>query len=470
MFKPHSLPQPELFVPSSRLVKPATSPFYAKLDHTLESFGFASQVRLLCAPAYSDNGRGRPGIDPVVYFKMLMVGFFEDIASERGIAARCQDSISLRSFLGYDLTQATPDHSSLSVIRERLGEDLYHQVFVLILKALQEHGLLKGRNIGIDTSVIEANASLRNLVNRNTQEAYWDYVRRLAGENGIDPNDTEAVRRFDRKRPKTLSNEEWVNPFEPDAKIGPTKAGATDMIYKPEHTVDLETGAIVQAQVRLGHEADAKDLGLHVLQAQENINQARDLAADRLTIQSTTADKGYHAVEEMKFLQGEGIRTVIADPVRNRKIGNLPAEDAKVVRGARRSCGSKSGKELLRSRGMHLERSFAHILDAGGARRTTLRGRENLNKRYKISAAIYNLSQLMRKLFGVGTPKQLAARGKALFLLWERIFASGRHLSHQISRTLQGAAGPIFWRLWFGLACEEHDMETKFLNRFFSGF
>ena len=222
-----------------------------------------------------------------------------------------------------------------------------------------------------------------------------------------------------------MSNEEWVNPHDPDAKIGPTKAGATDMIYKPEHTVDLDTGAILQAEVRLGHEADQKDLSQHVLQAQANINQAQDSAADSLTIESTTADKGYHAVAEMKQLQAEGIRTVISDPVKNRKLENLDTEDAQVVRRAKRSAGSKSGKKLLRRRGMHLERSFAHILDAGGARRTTLRGLGNLNKRFKVSAAIYNLSQLMRKLFGVGTPKQLAAMGKALFLVWRTIVVVG---------------------------------------------
>jgi len=425
VFKPHSQSPPELFIAFSEFVRPATTPFYAKLDQTLASFDFATQARSLCAPAYSVNGRGRPGIDPVVYFKMLMVGFFEDIASERGIAERCSDSISIRAFLGYDLTQTTPDHSTLSIIRQRLGEEIYDEVFLVILSALDKHGLLKGKNVGIDTSVIQANAALKSLINRNTEEAYWEYVRRLASENGIDPKNADAVRQFDRKRPKKMGNEEWVNPHDPDAKIGQTKAGATDMIYKPEHTVDLDTGAILQAEVRLGHEADQRDLSQHVLQAQVNINQAQDSAADSLTIESATADKGYHAVAEMKQLQAEGIRTVISDPVKNRKLENLDAEDAQVVRKAKRSAGSKSGKELLRRRGMHLERSFAHILDAGGARRTTLRGLGNLNKRFKVSAAIYNLSQLMRKLFGVGTPKQLAAMGKALFLVWRTIVVAG---------------------------------------------
>jgi transposase len=425
VFKPHSLATPELFIAFSELVRPATSPFYTKLDQTLDSFDFAIQARSLCAPAYSVTGRGRPGIDPVVYFKMLMVGFFEDIASERGIAERCSDSISIRAFLGYDLTETTPDHSTLSVIRQRLGEEIYNQVFLVILSALDKHGLLKGKNVGIDASVIQANAALKSLINRNTEEAYWEYVRRLASENGIDPKNPEAVRQFDRKRPKKMSNAEWVNPHDPDAKIGQTKAGATDMIYKPEHTVDLDTGAILKVEVRLGDEADQKDLSLHVLQAQENINQAQESAADSLTIESTTADKGYHAVAEMKQLQAEGIRTVISDPVKNRKLENLGPEDVRVVRKAKRSTGSKSGKALLRRRGMHLERSFAHILDAGGARRTTLRGLGNLNKRFTVSAAIYNLSQLMRKLFGVGTPKQLAAMGKALFLVWRAIVVVG---------------------------------------------
>ena len=487
MFKPQLLAPRELFIAAAELVRPATTPFYAKLDQTLNSFDFAAQARSLCAPAYSATGRGRPGIDPVVFFKMLMVGFFEDIASERGMAERCSDSIALRAFLGYDLTETTPDHSSLSIIRQRLGPEIYEQVFILILSALDQHGLLKGKHVGIDASVIEANAALKTLINRNTEEAYWEYVQRLASENGIDPQNAEAVRQFDRKRPKKMSNEEWVNPHDPDAKIGLTKAGATDMIYKPEHTVDLDTGAIVHAEVRLGHEADQKDLSLHVLQAQANINQAREAAADDLTVQSATADKGYHAVAEMKQLQAEGIRTVISDPVKNRNLEKLDQEEAQVVRKAKRSAGSKSGKALLRARGMHLERSFAHILDAGGARRTTLRGLENLNKRFKVSAAIYNLSQLMRKLFGVGTPKQLAAMGKALFLVWRAIVVVGcerirmdrtnraerpKSTYDEICFRLEcavrnGTTGPFGWLLCF---FKKGSLFNRLLTRYWTGF
>ena len=425
VLKPKSLPQPELFVPAARLVQPATTSFYTKLEQTLNSFQFGEQVRKLCAPAYSDNRRGRPPVDPAVYFKMLMIGFFENIPSERGIAERCSDSISIRFFLGYDLTQATPDHSTLSLIRGRLGEDIYQQVFVLILSALQQQGLIQGQNVGIDTSAIEANASLKSLVNRDTQEAYWEYVRRLAAENGVNPKDAEAVRQFDRKRPKKMSNDDWENPHDPDAKIGPTKAGAIDMIYKPEHTVDLDTGAVLQAEVRLGHEADQKDLAAHVLQAQVNINLAQERSVDSLTIRSAAADKGYHAPDELSRLQQEGIRTVISDSVKNRDLDKLSPEAAKAVRAAKRSARSESGKQLLKQRGQHLERSFAHVLDAGGARRTTLRGLENLNKRFKVSAAIYNLSQMMRAIWGVGTPKQWAAGVKPLVLVLFRLFVAG---------------------------------------------
>src|SRR5665213_952859 len=260
--------QPEFWIAAAQVTKPAKSVFYAKLEETLESFGFAAKVRALCAPAYKSSGAGRPGIDPVVYLKMMMVGFFENLPSERAIAARCDDSIAIREFLRYDLTEATPDHSSLSVIRQRLEGPVYEQVFTLVLSALSEHGLLRDKNLGIDSSALEANASLRGLVHRNTREAYWDYVKRLAGESGIDPQDSAAVRKFDRKRPKKMSNQEWENPHDPDAKIGPTKAGATDMIYKPENTVDLDTGAILRAEVRPGDEADQKDLAAHVLEAQ----------------------------------------------------------------------------------------------------------------------------------------------------------------------------------------------------------
>jgi transposase len=410
--KKQKLAQGEFWVAAHQLPQSPKSTFYGRLDETLESFEFAEKVRALCAPAYKGGNAGRPGIDPVVYLKMIMVGFFEDLPSERAIAARCADSMSIRRFLNYSLEESTPDHSSFTVIRQRLGLEIYQQIFTLTLQALREHGLLRGKNLGIDSSVIEANASLRALVHRNTEEQYWDYVKRLAAEEGIDPEDTVAVRRFDRHRPGKGSNQQWQNPHDPDAKIGRTKDGATDMIYKPEAVVDLDTGAVVQADVHRGDQADHKEMATRVLEAQQTINQACEQPLQTLSVTSVTSDKGYYAVGELEALQHEGIRTVISDPVDNRRVDKLEPQQQRAVRAARRSVKSKSGKALLRRRGMHIERSFAHILDCGGMRRATLRGWENLNKRFKLAAAFYNLSQLMRKLFGFGTPKQVAAAMK----------------------------------------------------------
>jgi transposase len=403
--------QPEFWINADQVVMPAKCSFYSKLEETLESFGFADKVRELCAPAYNNSGNGRPGIDPAVYLKMMMVGFFEDLPSERAIAARCADSIAIRQFIHYELTEATPDHSSLSIIRQRLEGPIYDQVFTLVLSALQEHGLLRGKNLGIDSSVMEANASLRGLVNRNTGEAYWDYVKRLAAESGINPQDSAAVRKFDRKRPKKMSNDEWENPDEPEAKIGPKKDGATDMIYRPELVADLDRGAIVGAEVLPGNQSDHQEVCPHILEAQATINAARDEQPEVLTVETATADKGYFEVTQVVALQQEQIKTVICDPIGNRRLDKLDEAGRPAVKAAHRSTRSKYGKDLLSRRGMHLERAFAHILDCGGMRRATVRGRQNLNKRFKLAAAFYNLSQLMRKLFGMGTPRQCEAMG-----------------------------------------------------------
>lgn len=404
--------QAEFWIEARKLPRATPSRFYELVERTLGKMEFSRQVWTLCRKAYAEEAKGgRPGIDPVVYLKMLMVGFFEDLPSERAIASRCADSLSVRGFLGYDLTEPTPEHSSLTVIRQRLGLEIYQQVFELILVALREHGLLKGRHLGIDSSVMEANASLRSLVERNTEESYWDYVKRLAGEAGIDPSDLDDLRRFDRKRPgRKTSNEQWVNPHEREAKIGKTKAGTTAMIYKPEHVVDLESGAIVAAEVLPGDQGDTEGLCERIVEAGVTLHQVMAEVPVENLVRSATADKGYFALQEIKAMQGLAIRTVISDPHEQKRCHNpLTKEDHRVLQRAKRTRKSQYGKALLRQRGPHLERSFHHLLDEGGLRRASLRGRENLTKRYKLGAAFYNLSQLLRKLYGIGTPKQWAA-------------------------------------------------------------
>lgn len=413
--------QQELWVLAGELPKATPEAFYKRVNETFAKIGFSGQVWAICEPAYADPSRGgRPGIDPVVYLKMLTVGFFEDLPSERAIASRCADSLSIRGYLGYSLTEATPDHSSLSVIRERLSLEQLEAIHGVLLAALHAHGLLKGRKLGIDSSVIEANASLRGLEHRNTEESYWDYVKRLAAEAGLDPCDTKAVRRFDKKREgRKTSNQEWRNPNDPEAKVGRTKDGATDMTYKPEHVTDLESGAIVRVEVRPSDAAD-NDASLceRVLAAIGTLCEALPEPAIEKLGCELCGDEGYFAIGQIAQLQGCGVRTVIADPQADRrKPEKASAEHREALSYARRSTRSASGKALLRKRGEHLERSFCHVLDHGGMRRATLRGCEKLTKRHLVAAMSYNLSLLLRTLFGTGTPKQALAGARGLLVM-----------------------------------------------------
>lgn len=408
--------QSSFWIPTSDLPQTPANTFYQRLDRALAESGFGDAVRALCAPYYEmDRSRGgRPGIDPEVYFKMQMVGFFENLPSERAIAARCADSLSIRQFLHYGLGEPTPDHSSLTVIRQRLSAEVYEQVFGLILKALKQNKLLKGKRLGIDASVLEANAALRSLEHRLTSEAYGEYVRKLAEAAGVDTSDPAAVRRFDKKRPgRKTSNDDWKNPHDPDAKIGRTKRGSTRMIYKPEHIVDLETGAIVDADVRPGDEHDTEELTERVLAVEARINRAVGEPKDTERAELLAADKGYFKLEEIALLQGVGIETAVSDPQSHRCLERLSEMDRVALEAARCSVTSDMGKALLKRRAELVERSFQHVLDCGGARRTTLRGRENIRKRYLIQAACANLSLLMRHLTGIGTPKQALAQALA---------------------------------------------------------
>lgn len=441
-----SPPQEELWIATARLAPIPTNTFYLRVDRALANAGFAEAAHAACAPFYEmDVSRGgRPGIDPVVYFKMLMVGFFEGLESERAIAARCADSLAIRAFLHYGLEEATPDHSTLTVIRQRLGMEVYQAMFAVLLRALKKQRLLRGKRLAIDASVLEANASLRSLAHRLTGEAYQEYVKRLAANAGVDPTDAAAVRRFDKTRPgRKTSNDEWQNPHDPDAKIGRTKRGTTRMIYKPEHIVDLDTGAIVDVDVRPGDEHDTEQLPLRVFEAEERLNAALGEANHTPQIKELTADKGYYHVDALCTFREAGIRTVISDPLDHRRIDRLSPAAQRAVRAAVRAVSSASGKASLRVRGERLERTFEHVLDCGGARRTTLRGRGNIRKRYLVQAMCANLSLLLRALGGVGTPKQAwAASGRMLHAISLRLRADGA-LSTRPGGILAGFAGRI---------------------------
>jgi transposase len=430
--------QPSFWIPTNKLPSTPVNAFYRRLDRALAASGFGDSVRALCAPFYeSDVSRGgRPGTDPEVYFKMLMIGFFENLPSERAIAARCSDSLSIREFLHYGLDESTPDHSTLSIVRQRLSPAVYEGVFALTLKALKKNKLLKGRRLGIDASVLEANASLRSLEHRLTGEAYGEYVKKLAEAAGVDPTDAAAVRRFDKKRPdRKTRNDEWQNPHDPDAKVGRTKRGQTRMIYKPEHIVDLETGAIVDVDIRPGDEHDTDELTERVLAAEDRMNTAVGDPKTTKRVEFIASDKGYFKVDELAALHDLEIRTAISDPLSNRRLDKLSSPERAAVEAARRIVRSKTGILLLKRRAELVERSLYQVLDCGGARRTTLRGRENIRKRYLIQAACANLSLQMRHLTGLGTPKQaLAAAGNAVLACIFAIIRLLELIDQQLSR------------------------------------
>lgn len=409
-------PQSSFWVPTNELPSTPVHAFYQRLDRALAETGFGDAVREVCAPFYENDASrgGRPGIDPEVYFKMQMVGFFEGIPSERGIAARCADSLSIRAFLHYGLQETTPDHSSLTVIRQRLSAEVYERVFGLVLKALKKHKLLKGQKLGIDASVMEANASLRSLEHRLTGDAYAAYVKKLAEAAGVDTSDPAAVRRFDKKRPgRKTSNDEWYNPHDPDAKVGRTKRGNTRMIYKPEHVVDMETGAIVDADVRPGDEHDTADLTGRLLETEFRMNRALDEPEGTKRVEAVVADMGYFKLDELSQLQDLEFETIVRDPHSNRRLDKLTVSERAALDAAHAAVASEAGKALLKRRGELVERTFEHVLDCGAARRTTLRERPNIRKRYLIQAACANISLIMRHLTGFGTPKQALAGSRA---------------------------------------------------------
>lgn len=414
--------QEEFWVQRDQIALTSKDTYYDRLSADMEAVGFGEAVRDLCAPYYSSSTGGRPPIDPEVYFKMLVVGFFEGIGSERGIASRCEDSISIRRFLCYDLTEATPDHSSLSRIRTRLPLEVFEEAFALSLRALMKAGLLEGESIALDSSLLEANASKEKLCRREDGVRYLDYVRGLAAEEGIDPSDTDAVVRFDRTRKnKSVSNEEWVSPNDPDAKLGPRKDGAWDMIHKVENAVDLDSGALLSVQIQPANKADSEGMSDHVEAAAgmvdytrsqldsdedtEGIDSPEDTNEDRVV--KAVCDKGYHKMEELLKLSEAGIEPVVSEPAG--RVVPKKKDDAEVFERNRQNNSGDSGKDLMGKRSELGERSFRHILDHGGMRRTTLVGHDNVAKRMLIAGLAFNLSIHSWHVHGVGTPKQALA-------------------------------------------------------------
>ena len=371
----------------------------------LAEAGFDVFVERVCAKYYKDGGR--PGIPPGIYFRMLLIGYFEGLDSQRGIAWRCADSLGLRSFLGISITEATPVHASMTIIRQRLPESVFDQVFVFVLSLLEQQGLLRGKAVAIDATTLEANAAMKSIVRKDSGEDWKQYLQGLAQAEGI-ANPTEAdLRRLDRARKdKKVSNAQWKSPTDPDSRIAKMKDGRTHLAYKAEHAVDLVSEAIVAATVTFADKSDPQSAPVTLSLAEANLV----LAGSATQITETVMDKGYHDNGLLTALAERGVRTYI--PERRQKIRrwtDKPAGQEAAFRANRRRVRGEKGRRLNRWRSERCERTFAHVCETGGGRRAWLHGQTNVSKTHTLKCAAYNLGLLLRKVWGYCKPRNAKA-------------------------------------------------------------
>jgi transposase len=420
--------QDSLFIPTASLARSASHTFYERLNGVLTKAGFDDFAEGLCASYYVE-GKGRPGIPPGTYFRMHLAGYFEGLESERLICWRVADSLALRPFLGYDLTQRTPDHSTLSRIRQRLPVEVHLEVFTWILRVLAKADLLKGKTLAVDATTLEANAALRSLCRTDTGEPYKDYLTELAKESGIDTPTREDLAKLDKARKKKTSNDDWEHPHDPDAKVTRMKDKRTHLAHKAEHVVDLDTQAIVAVNLGDANEGDTSSITWSLLRAEANLatvsedpQAARKLHERRMA--EVVADKGYHSNEVLVDLRASDIRSHVSEPSRGRRKWKDKEEARVAVYGNRRRIKSPRGQDLQKLRAEIVERGFAHTYDSGGMRRLHLRGRGNILKRLLIHVAGFNLSLIMRKLVGAGTPRGVAALFNGLRKLFQALLSA----------------------------------------------
>lgn len=413
--------QDELFIPTADLATGPGHPFYSKLNEVLADAGFDEFVEQLCARYYKEGGR--PGIPPGVYFRMLLIGYFEGLDSQRGIAWRCADSLALRTFLGIALTEATPVHASMTIIRKRLPESVYDEVFVFVLSLLEAQGLVRGKSVAIDATTLEANAAMKSIVRKDTGEDWKQYLRGLAQAEGITTPTDEDLRRLDRARTdKKVSNEQWESSSDPDSRIAKMKDGRTHLAYKAEHAVDLVSEAIVATTVTFADKSDPQSAPVTLSLAEANLV----LAGSETTLAEAVMDKGYHDNRLLTRLAKQGVRTYIPERRQKRRgWTDKPAAYEAAFRANRRRVRGDKGRQLNRWRSERCERTFAHVCETGGGRRAWVRGQTNVSKVHTLKCAAYNLGLLLRKVWGLSKPRNAEAGAAALGFVFLALLALG---------------------------------------------
>ena len=415
--------QESLWVAGKDLPRSMGHPFYCALEKVLVAGDFDRFVEDLCAEHYAKR-QGRPSIPPGMYFRMLFVGYFEGMTSQRGIAWRCQDSLSIRDFLGLGPAERSPDHSSMTVIRKRLPFEIFEAVFRFVLECAQEHGLVKGKTVAVDATFLEASAAMKSIVRRDTGENWGEYIKRLAEEEGVEDPSDEDARRLDRKRKKSVSNEEWASKTDPDSRIAKMKDGRTHLAYKAEHAVDLDTDVVVAASVYRADHSDYESAANTLDDANEHLAAVDE----EIAIQEAVMDKGYHAVDTLVACEQREVRTYIPERRASgrRKWKDKPAGSEHAFRANRRRIRGPRNAGLQRRRSEFVERTFAHACESGGGRRSHLRGLYDVGKRWLGQLAARNLGVVLRSITGVGTPRGHQVERGAASLLYAAMNALTR--------------------------------------------
>jgi transposase len=416
---------PGLWIATNDLPVTGGHPFYQRLNQVLETHGFDAFVEAQCATFYATT-IGRPSLMPGTYFRLLLIGYFEGIDSERGIAWRTTDSLALRGFLSLGLEEAPPDHSTISRTRRLIDVETHRAVFTWILQVLATADLVKGKTIGIDATTLEANAALRSIVRRDSGETYQEFLTRLAQASGIETPTRADLARLDRKRPKKGRNKDWRHPHDPDARITKMKDGRTHLAHKAEHAVDMDTGAIVSVTVQGADQGDTTTVADTVTTAAEELEAVTTVTGGQTAvIDEVVTDKGYHSNQTLVDLAAVGVRTYIAEPDRGRRTWKKKAAARDAVYANRRRIRGTRGLALLRRRSERLERPNAHLYETGAMRRTHLRGHTNILKRLLVHVGGFNLGLFMRTYFGVGTPRglqgHLTAALAVVIALWTQV-------------------------------------------------
>ena len=450
--------QEDIWIATSEVARAPGHPFYQRLNELLDGEKFDEFVEGLCRKFYAPR-YGRPSLAPGIYFRSLLIGYFEGIDSERGIAWRLADSLALRQFVRIGITEQTPDHSTISRTRRLIDVETHRAVFGWVLGLLAARGLIQGKRVGIDATTLEANAAMRSIVRRDTGESYEAFLTGLAKASGMETPTREDLARLDRKRKKRTSNKEWMSPADPDARVTRMKDGRTHLAHKTEHAVDLDTGAVVAVTLQGADKGDTTTLDQTLCEAGEAVAELAVREVERRSdekpkvnvegIEEMVADKGYHSGAVVERVKSYRVRSYIPErQQKGRRNWEGKADQQQAVYANRRRVQGNYGKRLLRRRGELVERSFAHCYDTGGMRRTHLRKHDNILKRQLIHVGAFNLSLIFRRLLGAGTPREWKNLGGMLFLFLFGLFTCRKNRHRPCRRPNRGPRAPRAAASW----------------------